>query len=207
MPAHMTYAWTSYTHRWICERANLSEIDCANADYSDVQKKYKDLAPVHHHCAGNSTDCYARLYAEKFLEMNTTLTSGFAAHLYSDSLVPVHWDSYDYKSCHSVFESLVEQKIEQSENVRYTLFGREFDSSYWNITMRCPDSKGVIKTLYVDSDYMNYVVRYVAEKMNSTYSEREIRSYDLTPAIFLSVALSLSIILFLILRNKKQKIN
>jgi hypothetical protein len=204
-----TYAWTSYTHTWICERAGLSDLDCASADYPKTQSIYHDASFVNHHCSLNASDCRARITAEKFLMNSTPETLGIAAHLYADSLVPVHWYSTDYDTCHKIFEDKVEEKLKTTENIKYVFFGSSFDMSAWNITMQCTTTDKTHQSvmLYADDKYMEDVARYVAEKMNATYTSNDVKEYDLNPIIY-SVIIILIVITVLFfyfgLKNRKK---
>jgi|GEM_PF-1758256 len=214
-----TYAWTSYTHTWICNKAGLTELDCANADYPAMQSKYHDLSPVNHHCANNASDCNARKIADKYALINTTEARGFAAHLYADSLVPVHWYSTDYNTCHKIFEDKVEEKLRNTENVRYTLFKSKVDLSSWNITMQCIAKEGktnVTVVLNADNQYMDSVARYVAEKMgvesvsNAKTTTEMIKEYDLTPIIYIAIAFLIiifALFLYYGLKAKQSTVN
>jgi len=214
MSANPAFAWTSYTHKWICERAGIdakySGIDCATADYPSTQSKYHDASFVNHHCSYNATGCKARLIADKFLLNDTLDALGIAAHLYADSLVPVHWYSTDYDACHKIFEDKVEKRLQNSGKERYVLFGSSFDTSSWNITMQCvtTDKTHQTITLYADNNYMDDVARYVAGKIGSTPAEKGVKEYDLSPIFyFLVVFIILVLILFFYFgfKNKKRK--
>jgi len=205
-------AWTSYTHNWICDRAGLSDLNCAAADTPAMQSKYHDISPVNHHCANNVTDCNARRIADKYILINTSEAQGFAAHLYADSLVPVHWYSTDYNTCHKIFEDKVEEKLRNSEDKKYKLLGKNYDFSKWNISMQCQAKFGKVnKTvdLYADNIYMDSVVKYVAEKMNvnsNSLNTKTVKEYDLTPLlIVLIVIVILVFVLFFYfgLRSKR----
>ncbi len=187
-------SWSSYTHNWICDRAALPDADCANADYDEIQSRYKDTVSVHHHCTNNASDCAAREYAEKQIMYSYPEARGFAAHLYADSMTPVHWYSTDYKTCHKIFEDAVEEKLRDAEYTKYILFGKEYDFSAWNISMQCNAKYGKVnKTveLYADNLYMDSVVQYVAEKMvvDPVLNTEVIKRYDLTPLLISSIVL------------------
>jgi len=212
MPSSL--AWTSYTHDWICDRAGLEELDCAAADTPAMQSKYKDANFRNHHCTENALNCSARKVADKFLLMNNeniTETRGLAAHLYADSMVPVHWYSTDYDTCHKIFEDKVEEKLRNAEYKRYILFGKNYDFSAWNLSMQCIAKYGKVnKTveLYADNIYMSSVADYVAEKMGveSVQNVKIAKEYDLTPILIVIVVFI--IILFILffyfgLKNKK----
>lgn len=200
------YSWSSYTHNWICEKAGLTEampgIDCANADYDEMQSRYKDMASVHHHCTLNSSNCSARIYADKQVMYSYPQAAGFAAHLYADSMTPVHWYSTDYYTCHKIFEDKVEEKLRNSEDAGYSLFGKIYDFSAWNVSMQCNAKFGKLnKTveLYADNIYMDSVAGYVADKMGVApqMDAKAVKYYDLTPAlIFFIIILILLFILF-----------
>jgi len=207
-------AWTSYTHTWICERAGLSELDCAAADSPAMQSKYHDISPVNHHCANNATDCNARKIADKYVLINTTEARGFAAHLYADSLVPVHWYSTDYNTCHKIFEDKVEEKLRNAEEKNYKLLGKNYDFSKWNFSMTCIAKVGKVNEtvlLYADNNYMDSVVKYVAEKMgvNSTAQLNTIsKEYDLTPILVVAIIfliLALALFFYFGLRNRRTE--
>lgn len=134
---NFTSAWSGYTHDWICERAGLGELDCHAADNVQVQKGYPGLGFVNHHCTNNSNLCSARVSANKFKEMGTPETLGFAAHLYADALVPVHWHSYDYDSCHGIFEDRIEENLKNSNYFKIKIFNDVMDMSYWSVNMTC----------------------------------------------------------------------
>jgi hypothetical protein len=203
-----TYAWTSYTHIWICDKAGLSELDCAAADTPVMQSKYKDASFRNHHCTDNSPDCSAREVADKFLSMNTTETRGLAAHLYADSMVPVHWYSTDYDTCHKIFEDKVEEKLRNSEDINYKMFGKEYDFSSWNFSMQCVAKYGKENRtvdLYVDNTYMVSVARYVSEKMDSTPMVKEVKDYDVTPIVVLLIILVILVLLLFLYVGMKDK--
>jgi hypothetical protein len=205
-------AWTSYTHTWICDKAGLSGLDCANADYSSMQSEYHDLSPVNHHCANNDSDCNARKIADKYVLINSTEAQGFAAHLYADSLVPVHWYSTDYNTCHKIFEDKVEEKLRNSQDKSYRLLGKNYDFSSWNLSMNCIAKFGKVnKTveLYADNIYMDSVVKYVAEKIgvDSAVNVKSVKEYDLTPILIVMIILIILVfVLFFYfgLKNKKK---
>ncbi len=205
-----TLAWTSDTHRWICNHAELTDLDCANADIPAVQKNYSGLGFVNHHCANNESDCAARKTAIKFQAMNSTITNGFAAHLYADSMVPVHWYSLDYYSCHKIFEDRVENEIAYAGNTKYILFGQQFrDATQWSFTQECSDKDGTIHELSASNTYMDGVVNYVAEKMGTTPQKTQSAIIDLTPIAItvMVIAVMLFILLFVFGRkNLKKKI-
>ncbi|MGV8172413.1 MAG: hypothetical protein ACP5OA_07005 [Candidatus Woesearchaeota archaeon] len=205
------YAWSSYTHNWICDRAGLTEnilgIDCANADYDEMKSRYKDLASVHHHCTNNGSDCAARVYADKQAMYSYPEAAGFAAHLYADSMTPVHWYSTDYKTCHKIFEDKVEEKLRNTEHKKYIVFGKEYDFSAWNITMYCPAKFGKENRtveLYASNYYMDSVADYVAEKMHSETAPKESRVYDMTPILMLILILILLVFILFIYYGMKN---
>jgi len=186
-----SYAWTSYTHKWICDHAGLSDLDCVSADNPAVQSQHPDVSFKYHHCASDAFDCDARLHAAKFLSINTTESRGFAAHLYADSMVPVHWYSTDYDTCHKIFEDAVETKLRNSENVKYHLFNSIFDFSIWNVTMTCPakfgkEYKNV--SLYADNMYMDSTAKYVADQMHAILPVSSVKEYDFTPVVYVLIA-------------------
>ena len=204
-----TYAWTGYTHEWICNRANLSKLDCALADNPKIQSEHPDIIFKNHHCAENKFDCSARKIADKYIGLSTPYARDFAAHLYADSMVPVHWYSFDYDSCHKIFEDKVEAKLRASENIKYDILGSSIDFSVWNITMQCSAKEGknyTNVTLYVDNMYMDSVARYVSEQLHSDYSPKALKTYNLTPLfIVLLIFIILIFILFIYfgLKNKR----
>lgn len=194
--AGFSSAWTGYTHDWICDKAGLpDDIDCAAADTPAIQSKYPDASFRNHHCTENQTDCSARKIADKYMVFSNSDARGISAHLYADSLVPVHWYSTDYNTCHKIFEDKVEEKIRDSEYKSYKLLGREYDFSEWNISMQCiakygKENKTVY--LYADNQYMDSVAEYVAEKMGIAQEERpqpELKTYDFTPILILLIIL------------------
>jgi hypothetical protein len=189
------YAWTGYTHKWICDKINLTDTDCAAADKPKVQSEHPDLNFKNHHCTGNLHDCSARTVAAKYLVYSYPEAKGYAAHLYSDSMVPAHWYSTDYDTCHKIFEDAVEEKIRNSENVKYNLFKSSYDLSVWNVSMICPakfgkEYKNV--TLYADNLYMDITAKYVADQMYLSYAPTVVKTRDLTPLLY-------CILIFLIL--------
>lgn len=200
-------AWSSQTHIWICSHAGLSGLDCANADIPAVQKNYSGLGSVNHHCADNATDCAARKTALKFQLMNSTdktITDGFAAHLYADSLTPAHWYSLDYYSCHKIFEDKVEEELKSAGDTRYELFGQQLsDSTQWSLTIECADNKGITRELSASNVYMDGVVKYVAEKMGSTPQKEQPKTIDLTPILVAVVAIAILLLILLIVFGKK----
>jgi len=201
-------AWTSYTHTWICNKIGLNDTDCASADNPKVQSEHPDLNFKYHHCAGDAYDCDARTHAEKFLIINTSESRGFAAHLYADSMVPVHWYSFDYDTCHKIFEDKVEEKLRSSENVKYDIFGSTVDLSSWNVTMTCPakfgkEYKNV--TVYADNQYMDMTAKYVADQMHISYTSTSIKSYDLTPIVYVFIAFLISIFALFMYFGMKNK--
>jgi len=207
------YAWTSYTHDWICDKAGLSDVDCAAADTPALQSKYKDANFRNHHCTNNGSDCSARKIADKYLVYSYPEAREISAHLYADSMVPVHWYSTDYDTCHKIFEDTVEEKLRNADYQRYILLGKEYDFSAWNITMYCPAKFGKENRtveLYASNDYMDSVADYVAEKMHveSTPSVRTgMKTYNLTPIlIIVLVFLIIIFILFIYfgMKNKKK---
>lgn len=200
-----TYSWTGYTHEWICNNAGLSNIDCRNADNPQIQKNYSGLNFKNHHCTNNSELCTARFQAEKFKNLNSTITSGFAAHLYADSMVPVHWYSLDYESCHKKFEDKVEFELKNSENLEYRFFGSRFDFSNWSFTMQCIDKSGDIVLLSASNDYMLNVSKYVSEKMNSTPQVTEKKTYNLNYLFLLILIFFMIIFILLIFYGRKNK--
>jgi hypothetical protein len=208
-------AWTSYTHNWICDKAGLSELDCASADKPATQSKYHDISPVNHHCANNASDCNARKIADKYASMidvdinitNITDARGFAAHLYADSMVPAHWYSTDYNTCHKIFEDKVEEKLKEADNVKYTIFRSTTDLSKWNITMRCLAKFGKENRtieLYADNAYMDYVAMYVAEKMNVIPVVQTVKEYDLTPILYVILAFLIVVFVLFIIYGLEQ---
>jgi hypothetical protein len=206
------YAWTSYTHNWICDRAGLTDLNCAAADTPAMQSIYKDANFRNHHCTENSLNCSARKVADKFLLMNTNDTLGLAAHFYSDSMVPVHWYSTDYDTCHKIFEAKVEEMLRNAENKKYKLLGKNYDFSAWNISMQCIAKYGKVnKTvdLYADNVYMDSVAGYVAEKMGvepAEQSKAEAKEYDLTPILIVMIVfIILVFVLFFYFGFKNEK--
>lgn len=213
-----TYAWTSYTHEWICEKAGIDKIypgiDCAAADYPATQSKYPLASFVNHHCTLNMTDCKARQAADKFLMNDTDDTAGIlamrgiAAHLYADSMVPAHWYSLDYDMCHKIFEDKVEEKLRDSSNERYIIFGKSFDTSKWTITMQCVTTDKTHQTviLYADNKYMDDVAKYVAEKMNVSSDKQPlntaVKEYDFTIIVCIPILLIIAMLMFFLLNRK-----
>jgi len=204
-------AWTGYTHEWICNKANLSNLDCTNADNPTIQSEHPDINFRYHHCASDLFDCDARTHADKFLAINTQESRGFAAHLYADSMVPVHWYSFDYNTCHKIFEDKVEEKLRKAESIKYDLFGSSIDFSKWNISMQCSTKIGknyTDVTLYVDNMYMDTVAKYVADQMHSNYVKEEVNVYDLTKVVYVLVAIIIMVfILFIYFGMKNRKNN
>ena len=86
------YAWNCTTHQKICDIAGYNNLDCCAADVLHLP------AAFYHHCEANSSTCAARTQADIFLSQGNL---AIAAHLYSDSMCPAHWDSY---ANHSVWE-------------------------------------------------------------------------------------------------------
>lgn len=207
-----TYAWTGYTHQWICDKANLSELNCALADTPKMQSEHPDIIFKNHHCTSNTYDCSARKIADKYMSIASTTpyARDFAAHLYADSMVPVHWYSFDYDSCHKIFEDKVAEKLRAAENVKYNILGSSIDFSVWNITMQCSAKVGknyTNVTVYVDNMYMDSVARYVADQMHSNYSTKEIKTYNLTPIIITLLVLVLLIFILFIFYGMKNSRN
>jgi len=202
-----SFAWTSYTHTWICNRAGLSDLDCTNADNPKMQSTNPGINFKNHHCAEDSFTCAARVKAAEYLNINTTLARGFAAHLFADSMVPVHWYSLDYNTCHKIFEDSVEEKLRNSENLKYELFSSTYDFSSWNVSMQCPLKDGTIVNLYADDKYMDLTAKYVASEMHSGYVESPSKIYDITPIIYLFIAILLILFtLFFVMGMKNRKI-
>ena len=147
--------------------------------------------------------------------INTTDAQGFAAHLYADSLVPVHWYSTDYNTCHKIFEDNVEEKLRNSEDKSFKLLGKTYDFSAWNVSMTCIAKFGKENRtveLYADNKYMDSVVNYVAEKMHVNSSGNvnafAVKEYDLTPILVVMIVLVVLIgLLFFYfeLKNKKNE--
>ena len=198
-------AWTSYTHEWICNKAGLSELDCKSADYNTIKSQHPDLRSVNHHCTNDFDNCNARVYARKYLDINTLESRGFAAHLFADSMVPVHWYSLDYDSCHKVFEDKVEEKLKNSENIKYVLLGSTFDFSSWNVTMQCDDKKNNTIQLSADNQYMNQVAKYVAEEMYSNYMEQNVEEYDFSSVVIIVSALLTSVLILFLYNGFKNR--
>ncbi|MFA5796475.1 MAG: hypothetical protein WC916_00370 [Candidatus Woesearchaeota archaeon] len=198
-------AWTSDTHEWICNHAGLPDLDCKNADYPAVQKNYSGLGFVNHHCANNAIDCAARRTAVKFKAMNTTITDGFAAHLYADSLVPVHWYSLDYYSCHKIFEDRVEYELQHAGTTVYAIFGDIIDTTKWSFTMECTDKKDVSHKLAASNEYMNGVVERVAEKMGSTPTTPSINTVNLTAPVIIIVLVVIVLVILILFGRKTAK--
>ncbi len=204
---NFTSAWTGYTHDWICNNAGLSNLDCHSADNVQVQKEYPGLGFVNHHCTNNSNLCSARKSALKFKEMGTPETAGFAAHLYADALVPVHWHSHD--SCHSVFEKKIEEALKSTGRYKIKIFSDVIYASYWSVNMTCY-AKDIDENvaLYADSNYMEYVVNSVSVSMDSEIIEFSPKVYDLTwiVVVILFIFVLLLILFFIMgFRNKKKK--
>jgi hypothetical protein len=207
-------AWTGYTHKWLCEHAGLSdEVDCAAADRPSMQSKYKDVNFRNHHCSNNSTDCSARKVADKYILINTIDAKAISAHLYADSLVPVHWYSTDYTTCHKIFEDKIEEKLKNTEYAKYIFLGKDYDLSIWNVTMQCNAKFGKENRtveLYVDNKYMEAVSLYIAEKVESKPKLPHVEVYDID-RILLSILLPFIIILFLsllfMILKKRYKLN
>jgi hypothetical protein len=207
-------AWTGYTHKWICDRANLSNLDCALADNPKIQSEHPDIIFKNHHCTENRFDCSARKVADKYMLMASTTPQArdFSAHLYADSMVPVHWYSFDYNSCHKIFENKVEEKLRKIENIRYDILDLSIDFSKWNITMQCSAKFGKDNytdvTLYVDNMYMGTVARYVSEQMHSGYVKDEVEVYDLDTIMYILLALIIIIFILFIyfgMKNNSKK--
>jgi hypothetical protein len=207
---NFAYAWTSYTHNWICDKAGLPDLDCAAADNPVIQSEYKGASFRNHHCTNNEANCSARKVADKFLLINTTETRGLAAHLYADSTVPVHWYSTDYDTCHKIFEGKIEEKLWNAENTNYRVLGKDYDFSAWNLSMRCTAKFGKVnKTvdLYADNKYMDSVAGYVAERMGSRSAVNTVEEYNLTPIlIVLIIFIILVFILFFCSGLRSEKI-
>jgi len=204
------YAWTSYTHKWICDKIGLNDSDCAAADTPKVQSEHPDLNFKYHHCANDEYDCDARTHAEKYLMYSDSDSRGFAAHLFADSMVPVHWYSFDYDTCHKLFEDAVEEKLRNSENVKYSVFGSSIDLSSWNVTMTCPakfgkEYKNV--TVYADNLYMDMTAKYVADQMHISYTPTTVQSYDATPMIYVLFAFLIIIFTLFMYFGMKNKRN
>jgi hypothetical protein len=205
------YAWTGNTHQWICDRANLTDINCASADYPKMQSEHPDINFKNHHCTANGYECSARKIADKYVAISSTTPYAreFAAHLYADSMVPVHWYSFDYDSCHKIFEDKVEEKLLEAENKQYLLFSNSYDFSVWNITMTCPakfskDNYSDV-TLYVDNMYMDTVARYVSEQLHTSYVPTKVETIDLTPVAYFIIALLILILTLFIVFGLKNK--
>ncbi len=199
--ASYSYSWTGYTHKWICDDANLSNLDCALADNSKIQSQHPDIIFKNHHCASNKYDCSARTVADKYLTLSTPNAKDFAAHLYADSMVPVHWYGFDYDTCHKIFEDKVEEKLREAQDVKYSFLGSSIDFSEWNITMQCStkiNNNYTQVTLYVDNMYMDTVVNYVSEQMHSTPIKKELQTYDLTLALVITLFLILLLFILFI---------
>ena len=206
------YAWTGYTHKWICDKINLTDTDCAAPDNPKVQSEHPDLNFRNHHCTANTHDCSARTVAAKYMVYSTPDARGFVAHMYSDSMVPVHWYSTDYDTCHKIFEDAVEEKLRNSENIKYDLFKSSYDLSSWNISITCPakfgknESRNV--TFYADNMYMDSVAKYVADQMKLSYSPTVVKTQDLTPILYLILAFLIIIFtLFVYFGMKNRKNN
>jgi hypothetical protein len=204
-------AWTSYTHNWICDRAGLTDIDCAAPDTPALQAKYTDASFRNHHCTNNESDCSARKIADRYIMFSYLEAREISAHLYADSLVPVHWYSTDYDTCHKIFEDKVEEKLKEAGTVRYTLFRSTKDLSAWNITMHCQAKFGKENRtvdLYADNNYMNSAAMYVADKMNVTPTTETVKEYDLTPVVYLALAflmIVLALFIYFGLKNNNKK--
>ena len=202
--AQFGFGWTSYTHKHICDSAGLSDLDCVSADNPKVQSQHPDISFRNHHCANNEYFCSARTVATKYLSINTTESRGFAAHLYADSMVPVHWYSLDYDTCHKIFEDKVEEKLRNSENNKYELLGNEYDFSSWNINITCPmkDGKESIITKDVTIEFnnvdMNTVIKYVADQMHSNYNQSEPTKHNLDPIFYtiLLIIIAVAVLFF-----------
>jgi len=208
----LTYvsAWTSYTHQWICDKIGLNDSDCAAADKPQVQSEHPDLNFKNHHCANDAYDCDARTVAAKYLVYSTSDARGFAAHMYADSMVPVHWYSTDYDTCHKIFEDAVEEKLRSAENVKYDLFKSSIDLSSWNVTLICPakfgkEYKNV--TLYADNMYMDLTAKYVADQMYLNYAPTTVKSYDLTPLVYVLFAFLIIIFTLFMYFGLKNRTN
>jgi hypothetical protein len=186
-------AWTSYTHKYICDNAGLSDLDCASADKPKIQSQHPDISFRNHHCANNDYLCSARTVAAKYVSINTTESRGFAAHLYADSMTPVHWYSLDYDTCHKIFEDKIEEKLRNSENSKYKLLGSEYDFSSWNITITCPMKDGREVNIEFDNVDMNTVIKYVADQMHSSYNRDEVKEYNLNPLFYLILVIIISV--------------
>lgn len=206
----LSYAWTAYTHEWICEKANLSELDCALADKPKMQSEHPDIIFKNHHCTENRFDCSARKVADKYITLSTPYARDFSAHLYADSMVPVHWYSFDYDSCHKIFEDKVEEKLREATNIRYTIFNSSIDLSVWNITMQCSAKEGknyTNITVYADNIYMDIVAKYVSDQMHSQYISRDVKTYDLDMLlIVILVLIVLVFVLFMYFGLKNRKV-
>ncbi len=204
-------AWTGYTHKWICDKINLTDTDCAAADKPKVQSEHPDLNFKNHHCTSNAYDCSARTVAAKYLMYNYSEARGYAAHLYADSMVPVHWYSTDYDTCHKIFEDAVEDKLRNTENVKYDLFKSSYDFSTWNVSITCPakfgkEYKNV--TFYADNLYMDITAKYVADQMRISYTPTIVKTQDLTPLIYVLLAFIILIFtLFIYFGMKNRKNN
>jgi hypothetical protein len=205
-----TLAWTSYTHKWICDKIGLNDTDCAAADYPKVQSEHPDLSFKNHHCTADAYDCSARIVAAKYLTYSYPEAKGYAAHMYSDSMVPVHWYSTDYDTCHKIFEDAVEEKLRKVESIKYNLFKSSYDFSTWNVTMQCQAKFGKEnKTieLYVDNKYMDMTADYVATQMHIQYQPATVKDYDLTPYIYILLMFMILVLVLFIyfgMKNKKK---
>jgi hypothetical protein len=203
-----SYAWTGYTHKWICDRIGLDETDCASADYPKVQAEHTDLSFRFHHCTSNSFDCDARTHAANYLLNDSNQSRGFAAHMLSDSMVPVHWYSTDYETCHKIFEDSVEEKLRKADTASYLIFSSRYDLNKWNITMTCLakfDKEYKNVTMYVDNTYMDLTAKYVAEKLNVKYVEKPSKMIDWTPYAYLLISLLILIFMLFLYAGLKQK--
>lgn len=201
-------AWTGYTHEWICDRAGLSELNCALADTPKAQSQHPTASFRNHHCTANMYDCAARKVARTFLESSTPEGKDLAAHLFADSMVPVHWYSLDYDTCHKILEDKVEEKLKEADNVKYDLFKSSYDMSKWNVSMQCQLKDNKTVDLYVDDVYMNTVANYVAAEMHSTYTPTVVKEYDLTPILYVVLAVLILLLVLFIwmgMKNRKKK--
>ncbi|MGV8172161.1 MAG: hypothetical protein ACP5OA_05725, partial [Candidatus Woesearchaeota archaeon] len=128
---------------------------------------------------------------------------------YADSMVPVHWYSTDYDTCHKIFEDKVEEKLRNADDVKYTLLGKEYDFSKWNLSMQCVAKYGKENRtvdLYVDDVYMDTVAKYVAEKMYVDVAPKESKEYDATPVfILLLILIMLVFVLFIYYGMKNSR--
>jgi hypothetical protein len=74
--------------------------------------------------------------------------------------------------------------------------------------MQCPLKDNSTVDLYADEKYMEVTAKYVALEMHSQYSEDSMKTYDLTPIIYILIAVMFVILtLFIFMGMKNRKMN